>query len=90
MSATATLEATAQDQPAAPTRLPVEESVLSDRLPDDWQEQVDTFDDQSRAHYRRVMRKLNTFGWMEADERRRAAFVIVEKEQARRAGFKVD
>ena len=67
-------------------KAPASESGPTDRLPADWRERIASFDAGSAAHYRRVMKTLATFEWMEPDERERAAFVIVDKEQLRLLG----
>ena len=63
---------------------------LSDRLPADWRKRISAYRGNAQAHYRRVMKTLEAFDWMSEDERQRAAFVIVEKEQLREQGFDVD
>lgn len=63
---------------------------LSDRLPSDWRRRVSHYRGASAAHFRRVMKTLENFDWMTIDERERAAFVIVEKEQLRERGFTID
>lgn len=60
---------------------------LSDRLPSDWKKRISNYRGQTAVHYKRVMKTLNAFEWMSQDERERAAFVIVEKEQLREQGF---
>ena len=67
-----------------------EDSRLSDRLPSDWKKKISNYKGSPLAHYRRVMQTLAAFDWMTQDERERAAFVIVEKEQLREQGFEVD
>lgn len=37
-----------------------------------------------------MMKTLGNFEWMSEDERERAAFVIVEKEQLREQGFVIE
>lgn len=66
------------------------DSRLSDRLPSDWRKRVAAYRGTTQMHYRRVMKTLANFEWMSVDERERAAFVIVEKEQLREQGFDVD
>ncbi len=68
----------------------LEESRLSDRLPSDWKRRIAAYKGSALSHYRRVMKTLSAFDWMTQDERERAAFVIVEKEQLREQGFEVD
>lgn len=63
---------------------------LSDRLPADWRKRVAAYRGSALNHYRRVMKTLDSFEWMSKDERERAAYVIVEKEQLREQGFEVD
>jgi hypothetical protein len=63
---------------------------LSDRLPSDWRKRISAYRGVPAAHYKRVMKTLSTFEWMTQDERERAAFVIVEKEQLREQGYEVD
>ena len=59
------------------------DNKLSDRLPPDWRKRISTYRGATSAHYQRVMKTLATFDWMSLEERERAAFVIVEKEQLR-------
>lgn len=66
------------------------DSRLSDRLPSDWRKRVAAYRGVPAAHFRRVMKTLSAFEWMSTDERERAAFVIVEKEQLREQGYEVD
>lgn len=66
------------------------DSRLSDRLPPDWRRRIAAYRGSSAAHYKRVMKTLADYEWMTSDERERAAFVIVEKEQLREQGFDVD
>lgn len=66
------------------------DSRLSDRLPNDWKRRVANYKGNSAAHYKRVLKKLSAYDWMSPDERERAAFVIVEKEQLREQGIVVD
>lgn len=63
---------------------------LSDRLPADWRKRIANYRGSPAAHYKRVMKTLSTYDWMSQDERERAAFVIVEKEQLREQGFEVE
>lgn len=69
---------------------PDRENRLSDRLPADWQKRVAAYRGAPKAHYERVMETLKEFDWMSQDERKRTAFVIVEKEQLREQGYDVD
>lgn len=73
-----------------PKKLEEEDNRLSDRLPDDWRQRIANYRGAPAAHYKRVMTTLSEFHWMTHEERERAAFVIVEKEQMREAGFDVD
>lgn len=66
------------------------DSRLSDRLPGDWKKRVSGYKGTTAAHYKRVLKKLAAYDWMSQDERERAAFVIVEKEQLREQGIVVD
>lgn len=66
------------------------DSRLSDRLPNDWKKRVSNYKGNAAAHYKRVLKKLGAYDWMTQDERERAAFVIVEKEQLREQGIVVD
>ncbi|QDU62070.1 hypothetical protein Pan216_29360 [Planctomycetes bacterium Pan216] len=59
---------------------------LSDRLPVDWRKRISAYRGAPLQHYRRVMKTLASFDWMTQEERERAAFVIVEKEQLREQG----
>ncbi|MFO0946202.1 MAG: hypothetical protein U1D30_09690 [Planctomycetota bacterium] len=63
---------------------------LSDRLPADWRKRVSAYRGVPAMHFKRVMKTLSEFEWMSQDERERAAFVIVEKEQLREQGYEVD
>jgi hypothetical protein len=63
-----------------------DDSKLSDRLPTDWRKRISAYRGATAAHYQRVMRTLADFDWMSQDERERAAFVIVEKEQLHEVG----
>lgn len=63
---------------------------LSDRLPTDWRKRLASYRGITAAHFRRVMETLAAFEWMSLDERERAAYVIVEKEQLREQGFDID
>jgi hypothetical protein len=60
---------------------------LSDRLPSDWKKRISGYRGQTAAHFKRVMKTLNEYEWMSQEERERAAFVIVEKEQLREQGY---
>ena len=53
----------------------------SDRLPRDWRRKVSSYRGVTAAHFRRVMKTLARYNWMSIEERERAAYVIVEKEQ---------
>ena len=64
-------------------------SRLSDQLPNDWRRRVASYRGLAAAHFKRVLRKLSSFEWMTQDERERAAFVIVEKEQLRELSQRV-
>ena len=66
------------------------EIILSDRLPSDWRKRIFGYRGAAAAHFRRVMETLSMFDWMTSEERERAAYVIVEKEQLRKAGFEVE
>ena len=68
------------------------DSRLSDRLPPDWRKRIAGYRGGPAAHYQRVMRTLSNYDWMTQEERERAAFVIVEKEQLHDQGqaFEVD
>lgn len=66
------------------------DSQLSDRLPADWRKRVAAYRGGAAAHYKRVLKTLSTYDWMTQEERERAAFVIVEKEQLREQGQEVD
>lgn len=66
------------------------DSRLSDRLPSDWKKRIEGYRGNAAAHYRRVINTLSAFEWMSVEERERAAYVIVEKEQLREKGFAVD
>ncbi|MBX9652194.1 hypothetical protein K2Y11_01105 [bacterium] len=66
------------------------DSRLSDRLPGDWKKRVAAYKGNAAAHYKRVLKKLAAYDWMSQDERERAAFVIVEKEQLREQGIVID
>ena len=63
---------------------------LSDRLPSDWRKRVQAYPGTPQQHYQRVMGTLANYEWMSQDERERAAYVIVEKEQLREQGHDVD
>lgn len=66
------------------------DSRLSDRLPGDWKRRISAYRGAPLSHYKRVMKTLAGFEWMSQEERERAAFVIVEKEQLREQGYDVD
>ena len=66
------------------------DSRLSDRLPNDWKKRVANYKGNASSHYKRVLKKLAAYDWMTQDERERAAFVIVEKEQLREPGIVID
>lgn len=66
------------------------ENKLSDRLPSDWKKRIQNYKGMPQVHYERVMQTLASYDWMSQDERERAAFVIVEKEQLREQGHDVD
>ncbi|MGL4462685.1 MAG: hypothetical protein ACRDD1_05030 [Planctomycetia bacterium] len=66
------------------------DSKLSDRLPNDWQERVSAYRGAPLQHYQRVLKTLSQYEWMTQDERERAAFVYVEKELLREQGQEVD
>lgn len=67
-----------------------DDSKLSDRLPNDWRKRIAAYRGTPAAHYQRVLKTLASFDWMTQEERERAAFVIVEKEQLREQGQEVD
>lgn len=67
-----------------------QDSKLSDRLPSDWRKRIASYKGMPAVHYERVMETLAQYDWMSQDERERAAFVIVEKEQLREQGHEVD
>ena len=63
---------------------------LSDRIPKDWRRRITSYRGVAAAHFRRVMKTLSKYDWMTSEERERAAFVIVEKEQLRERAFEID
>jgi hypothetical protein len=67
-----------------------EDNQLSDRLPPDWRKRIAAYRGAPAAHYQRVMQTLSNYDWMSQEERERAAFVIVEKEQLRDQGQDID
>lgn len=66
------------------------DNKLSDRLPSDWRKRIANYRGVPAAHYKRVLKTLSSFDWMSQEERERAAFVIVEKEQLREQGQEVE